>query len=72
MTDSLELKKLISKSGYKLRWIANQINISYQAFYNKLNDKTEFLPSEIAALQQILKFSDKTRDKIFFSQKVYK
>lgn len=66
MTNTALLQEKLSESGYKLRFIAKQIGISYQAFLNKINNKSEFKASEIKSLQDLLNFTDEIRDEIFF------
>ena len=64
------LKKDISESGLKVRSIAERMNISYQALYNKINGVTEFTVSEI---KDYCRIRGKTVDElspIFFSQNV--
>jgi DNA-binding phage protein len=51
-------------------FIARKIGITREGFYKKLNNETEFKASEIAALQSILRLSNKKRDEIFFAKKV--
>lgn len=70
MTDSALLKERIEMSGLKIRAIAERMSISYQAFYNKLNGKTEFVASEIVALTSILKLSKSEQNRIFFKPNV--
>lgn len=61
------LKDKIDKSGYKLRYIAEQLGISYQGLLNKLNSDTEFKASEIYILYHLLNMSETERDNIFFT-----
>lgn len=64
------LRKKIEDSGYKLTFIAKQLNLSYQGFLNKLDGKNEFYGSEISFLSDFLKLSLEEKEEIFFSQKV--
>ena len=67
MTNTALLEGLIKRSGYKYSFIAEKVGISYQALRNKLNNKTEFLPTEIEALCAILNITDlKQKNDIFF------
>lgn len=67
MTDSAMLRKLIEKSGYKLRYIAERIGITYQGFLKKLNNETEFKASEIQILYELLGMTEVEREAIFFA-----
>lgn len=66
MTNTALLRKKIDESGYKLRFIAKQIGITYQGFLKKINNESEFKASEIKGLQDLLNLTDEIRDKIFF------
>lgn len=66
MTNTKLLRDKIGSSGLKIGYIAEQINITYQGFLNKLNNETEFKASEIKMLQSILGLTNKERDAIFF------
>ena len=72
MTDSIRLKEILKNSGYKSRYVAEFVGISYQALLNKINNVTEFRVFEIVKLCELLKISDFDRDKIFFSTSVAK
>lgn len=67
MTDSEVLKKKISDSGISITFIAEKLGISRGSLYNKLNNDTEFVLSEVRALKDILRLSDKDMEKIFFT-----
>ncbi len=64
------LKSKIKDSGFKIRFLSDQIGISYQAFYNKLENRTQFLASEIMKLSNLLKLSVEERNSIFFAESV--
>lgn len=70
MNGSQKLKALIDGSGYKIRFIAEQIGLTYQGFVNKINDISKFRANEIAILCELLKIDDETRNAIFFDQYV--
>lgn len=61
-----EFRAAIAKSGETNRALASQINLSEQAFYNKLNGKSEFKNSEIKRLAQLLGLSMSEVNIIFF------
>ena len=68
MTDTAKLERIIKNSGYKYGFIAEKIGISYQALRNKLNNKSEFLPTEIEALCKLLGITElKEKNDIFFA-----
>lgn len=72
MTNSAMLRKLIEKSGYKLRYIAERIGITYQGFLKKLNNESEFKASEIQILYELLSMTEVEREAIFFANIVDK
>ena len=67
MTDTNFLRKKIDESGYKLRFIAKKLGITYQGFLNKINNETEFKAGEIQILCNVLKLNIEEKEKIFFS-----
>lgn len=69
MTDSEKLKAKIRDSGYRIRFLAEQLGISYQALYNKVDNKTQFLASEIMRFSDLLNLTPEERDDIFFTVK---
>lgn len=70
MTNTNLLRKKLDESGYKLRFIARQLGITYQGFLKKINNETEFKASEIQSLKEILNLTDEERDMIFFTLNV--
>lgn len=60
-----ELRAEIARKGLRNRFIANELGLSEQTFYNKLNGTTEFKESEIKALIRILDLSPARIDEIF-------
>lgn len=68
MTDSILLNVLIKSKGLKYGYIADRMNLSRAALYNKVNGKTEFLGSEISMLSDILNLSVKEKETIFFAK----
>lgn len=67
MTDSRLLYEKIDKSGYKLRFIAEKIGVTYQCFLNKINNRSEFRASEIQMLYELLNMTEEERVAIFFA-----
>ena len=64
------LKNKIDESGYKLKFISKQLNITYQGFLNKINGSSEFKLSEISYLTDLLKLTIEEKELIFFNQNV--
>lgn len=67
MTNSELLKSKITECGIPITFLADKIGITREGLYNKLNGKTEFKASEIAALTKVLNLSNAERNKIFFA-----
>lgn len=59
------LKDVIIEKGFRISWIANQLNITRYTLYNKINGVTEFTASEIAKLTEILHLSNLEVKSIF-------
>ena len=62
-----ELRAEIARKGISNRAVAGELNISEQAFYNKMSGASEFKESEIKKLIQILELSAEDVDRIFLS-----
>lgn len=54
MTNTKLLRELISARGLKLSYIASQLWITPKALTMKIENQTEFKPSEIKRLSEIL------------------
>ena len=74
MTDTERLESLIKKSGYKyggvsaLDYYKNIVKNIYQALRNKLDNKSEFLPTEIEAICKLLNITAlQDKNDIFFA-----
>lgn len=68
MTDTVALKKLIKKSGLKYRFIAAELNITYQGLKNKIENINEFKTSEVDTLCKLLGITKlQEKEKIFFA-----
>ncbi len=67
MTNSKLLREKIKKSGYKITFIAEQCQLSYQGLMNKINGKTEFTAPEILKLRMLLGLSVDDAEHIFFA-----
>lgn len=66
MTDTNGLREVIKESGYKLVYLAERCGLSYQGFMKKVNNETEFKPSEIQALKECLDLTDAQAMSLFF------
>lgn len=62
------LKDVIIEKGFRISWIANQLNITRYTLYNKINGVTEFTASEIAKLTEILHLSNLEVKSIFLKK----
>lgn len=67
MTDTKLLREKIEESGYKIAFVAQSCGLSYQGLLNKINNKTEFTASEIAAIRELLGLSNEESAAIFFA-----
>lgn len=67
MTNERLLRDAINSKGYKLKFVADYIGITYQAFLNKISNKSDFRASEIQSLCELLDISGEMRDLIFFA-----
>ena len=65
-----KLIELIEERGVKKTRIAEKLGISTMALYNKLDGKSEFKPSEIKLMQELMRLSDEEVRDIFFTVKV--
>jgi len=72
MTNTEMLKDFIEKSGYRIQFLCDQLGITRQGLYNKINGKTEFNASEISILTELLKLTAEQQRAIFFAQFVDK
>lgn len=70
MTNTSLLRKKIDASGYKLRFIASKLGITYQGFLKKINNETEFKASEMQILRELLNLTDAEFEQIFFTLNV--
>lgn len=71
MVDTDKLKGLLVSKGFRQEDAAKQIGISTQTLNGKINNKTDFLSSEIEQLCELLEIRDaKTVVEVFFSKNV--
>ena len=67
MTNSVALRNAIEHRGLKLTFIAGALGLSRWGLYKKLDNKSEFKASEIAALSELLGLSTAEIHDIFLS-----
>ena len=67
MTDYIVLKSTINNSKLELGYIAQQLNISYKSFLNKMNGDLDFKVSEVRALTNLLRLNALQMKAIFFT-----
>lgn len=73
MTDTQELRRLISESGLKYKFIAEKLGLSTTGLQKKINNLVEFKPSEINVLCDILRITSlQQKNNLFFKVKVDK
>lgn len=58
MTNTALFEDVIKKSGYKYLFLDKKLGIFYQALRNKLDNKNEFLPTEIEKLCVLLSINN--------------
>lgn len=69
MTNTELLMDYVKKSGLKLGYIAEQMELSRYGLSNKINNVTEFKASEIEKLCNLLHITSmEDRSRIFFAQ----
>lgn len=66
MTNTNLLRIKIDQSGYKMKYVATRIGLTYQGFLNKLRNKYEFTASEIKGLCVLLDIDVNEKESIFF------
>ena len=67
MTETKLLKEKIEQSGYKIKFIANKVGLTYQGLLNKINNHSEFRASEIQKLSELLELTRDEQISIFFT-----
>lgn len=65
MTNTERLREIIDNSGYKLEHVANHIGMTRFGLYKKLQDGSEFKPSQVVKLCELLNISLEDRKQIF-------
>lgn len=67
MTNAALLKAKIDASGYKMKYVADRIGLTYQGFLNKIRNKTDFTAPEIKGLCELLHIKTEEMEQIFFA-----
>ena len=67
MTDTDALLVWIQRRGYKLKFVASTLGITYAGLKKKLDNKSEFKLSEIGIFMTELGMTKRERDLIFFN-----
>ena len=71
MTNTKLLNEYIECSGLKIGYIAKQLGLSRYGFMRKRDNVSEFFPSEIEKLCEVLKISTlEEKNEIFFAKEV--
>lgn len=70
MVDYSALNQAIDDSGMKRNAVADRLDVTPQTLNNKLNGTTELTISEVQKLCEILGFTKRQRQQIFFATKV--
>lgn len=65
MTNTAKLRDAIRDSGLKIEFIAEQIGMTRFGLYKKLETGSEFKPSQVATLCELLGLDEVTRKEIF-------
>ena len=65
MTNTEKLKEIIDNSGYKFEYVAGYIGMTRCGLYKKLQDGSEFKPSQILKLCELLRIEEAQRAEIF-------
>ncbi len=69
MTNTEQLRKIISNSGLKYSYIAEKIGLTYQGFKNKIENKNLFNVEEVDKLCKLLNITDiYQKEEIFFAK----
>lgn len=66
LTDSKELEKVISASGFRRDHIASKCGLTRQSLKNKIDNKTKFNIDEVKALCDLLHIDTEQMLRLFF------
>lgn len=68
MTDTELLQEKIKNSGLKMTFLAEKCGLTYQGFWKKVNNLSEFTAPEIQELTELLNLSLEEQQRIFFAK----
>lgn len=68
MVDVKTLRNRIDMSGIKITHVAKKSGMLRATLYRKLQGKSEFTATEILAISDVLGFTAKERENIFFAK----
>ena len=66
MTNTLLFKGIMVAKGKTFQELADEIGLSKTCLSYKVNNKSQFVVSEIKAIQKALELTNEERDAIFF------
>ena len=70
MFDKTKFKEVVDRSGYKGKYIAKEIGMSYNLYLQKSNGLAQWKADEIMNLSDTLRLRKNERDAIFFAKEV--
>lgn len=68
MTNTVLLRQRLKDSGYRLRFVAQRLGLSYQGFLNKIENRSYFNANEIACLSSLLSLTMEEVEEIFLRE----
>lgn len=69
MNNTALLEEKIKKSGYKKKYLAEQLDLSYYGLQKKINNVSDFSSTEISILCRLLNIKTLSeKEKIFFAK----
>ena len=70
MVNTIKLSDLLKESGLKNGYISRRLNISCNSLANKINNRTEFKASELAALRELMNLPNDKFFEIFLAKEI--
>lgn len=70
MVNTSLLKAKIKESGLRTSYISESLKITKQAFYNKLNNRTDFTADQAFTIKKLLGLDSYTFKAIFFAHDI--
>lgn len=67
MANTVLLSQKIKESGYRIRFVASRLGLTYAGFLKKMKGETDFRVGEAYELSQLLGIDDELMGKIFFT-----